>query len=127
MLLVLSTQLYIGVFMTVNIFQDSEKKVILPSEIEFENGETLPIEDVQFQTVVDDDRIIVAINIQAELDDGGTVTNHITFHGFGEIGTDAGLYLEDPDNYEHPVDDRSYDTVVFLSDNTLDRIEIKLK
>lgn len=127
MLLILLPQLFVVLIMAVNTFQDSEKKITLPSEIQFDNGEVLPIEEVQVQTVVDDDRNIVALNILAELDDGGTVTNHITFHSFNEVGSDAGLYLEDPDNYEHPVDDCSYDTIVPLSDTTLDTIQINFK
>lgn len=113
--------------MSVTTFQDSEKKITLPSEIHFDNGEVLPIDDVQVRTVVDDERNIIALNLIAELDNGGTVTNHITFHSFNDVGSDAGLYDEDPDDYEHPIDDCSYDTIVPLSEVTLETVRVEFK
>lgn len=112
--------------MTVN-FQDSEKKITLPSEITFENGETLPTEDVQVSPVLDDDQNIIALNVIAELEEGGTVTNNITFHSFDEVCSDPGLYGEDAEDYEHPVDDCSYDTIVSLAEDTLYNVQVDFK
>lgn len=111
--------------MAQNVYQDSEKKIILPDEIKFDNGVVVPLEDVQVQPVVDDERNIIALNFSAEVD-GPTVTNHITFNPFGLQTSDIGLFEEDSDNYEHP-DDRSYDVVEPLSDETLEEIQVKVK
>ncbi|MBJ8428147.1 MULTISPECIES: hypothetical protein [Acinetobacter] len=108
--------------MSVSTLNDSEKTITLPDVIEFESGESVPIEEVSVAPVYDEDRVIVAINITAEVEGSGTVTNHVSVGSFDVTNSDVGLFNENPDNYEHPVDDCSYDTENPISDETLDKI-----
>lgn len=108
--------------MSVSTLNDSEKTIKLPDVIEFESGESVPIEDVSVTPVYDEDQVIVAVNFTAEVDGSGTVTNHVNVNSNDVTNSDIGLFSEDSENYEHPVDDCSYDTVNPLSEDTLNQI-----
>ncbi|ENX25914.1 hypothetical protein F891_03043 [Acinetobacter sp. CIP 101966] len=111
--------------MSKKVFEDSDKKIILPADIKFDNGLVVPIEEVSVNTVRDDDNNIIALDLNTDYD-GPTMTNHIVFDIYGQPDTGIGLYDEDPDDYEHP-DDRSYDVAEDISQETLDEIQIQIK
>ena len=111
--------------MSKKVFEDSDKKIILPADIKFDNGLVVPIEEVSVNTVRDDDNNIIALDLNTDYD-GPTMTNYIVFDIYGQPDTGIGLYDEDPDDYEHP-DDRSYDVAEDISQETLDEIQIQIK
>ena len=111
--------------MAQNVYQDSEKKIILPDEIKFDNGLVVPIDEVTVEPVRDDENNIVALNLNTDFD-GPTMTNHIVLDIYGQPDAGIGTFEEDPDNYDHP-DDRSYDVAEDISQETLDEIQVQVK
>ncbi|TCB47345.1 hypothetical protein E0H80_16235 [Acinetobacter sp. ANC 4779] len=106
-------------------FEDSDKKIILPEQIKFENGLVVPIDEVTVKTIRDEDNNIIALNLNTDFG-GPTMTNHIVLDIYGEPDAGIGNFEEDPDNYEHP-DDRSYDVAEDISQETLDEIQVQIK
>ena len=49
--------------MSKKVFEDSDKKIILPADIKFDNGLVVPIEEVSVNTVRDDDNNIIGLLI----------------------------------------------------------------
>ena len=121
-------------------FKDSEKTITMPSTLVLADasGDTYKVnsDEVEFTEVLDrNTQEILAINMEAEVEDRGTVTNNITFETKPDFDkkemtstaiADIGLYNESSDNYEHP-DDCSYDTNTILSQETLNEVVVKHK
>src|SRR5690606_23543377 len=94
-------------------FKDSEKTITMPLTLVLkdESGDTYKVnsDEVEFTEILDrNTQEILAINIEAEIEDRGTVTNNITFETKPDFGkkkmtskaiADVGLYNESSDNY----------------------------
>ncbi len=119
-----------------NKFKDSEKTITIPSVLVFTDnlGDEYEVQsnDIEFDEVrVEDSQEIIAINMKTEIEDCGTVTNNVIFNSnvdqikrkiIFKASSDTGYYNEDPDNsYE----DRSYDSDLTLSEDTLKKIKVK--
>ena len=119
-----------------NKFKDSEKTITIPSVLVFTDnlGDEYEVQsdDIEFDEVrVEDSQEIVAINMRTEIENCGTVTNNVIFNSdvdhirreiVSKASSDTGYYNEDPNNsYE----DRSYDSDLILSKDTLSKIKVK--
>ena len=110
-------------------FSDEDKTITLPETIEFESGESIPTDEASIHTVRNEDGIITAINITAELENSGTVMNNLTVNEFtNEAYTRTDLYGgtasddEDADWYDRQPD---YDTEDPISQKTLDQVDVQ--
>lgn len=119
-------------------FADSEKTIVIPSTLVFTDasGDKHEVQsnEVEFNEVRDEfSQDILAINMQVEIDECGTVTNnvildskvdHIKRKIVSEAFANVGYYNENTNN---SYDERSYDTNLTLSKDTLKKVKVKHK